>query len=69
MLNELLELVDSKIGKVQYAVQNGVPYADSLSDLQDIRTAIMKLKDAHNNEPHSTSVPRDENQTPDREDS
>lgn len=56
--NELLDLVDSKIDKAQYAVSNGVPPTDSLSDLQEIRTAIMKLKDAHNNEPHSPSITR-----------
>ena len=63
--NELLELVDSKIDKVQYAVQNGVPYTDSLSDLQEIRTAIMVLEidDEHNNQSHDSPEHGDQDAT------
>ena len=68
-INDIIDLVDSKIDKAQYAAQNNVPYTAFLENLQEIRAAIMKLKDVHYNESHSSTIDRSKDETPGGEDS
>ena len=52
---EIIELIDSKIDKHQYALQNSVTYSDSLSDFQEIRLAINALPNEYNNESYNSA--------------
>lgn len=63
MFDEFLAKIDSKIDKAQYAVSNGVPYTDYLMDLQEIRTAAIKMKDGDNNKQDSASIIGGKNET------